>query len=229
MFATSGAVLLGILLGLRHAFEPDHLAAVSTLVTEAGSVRRGALLGALWGLGHTASLMIVGAALVVAGAALPARAAAGFELGVAIMLIALGVRAVVRALPRAEAGSRDAAPHVHGEHRHAHGGPMPHLHVGGRVLTWRPLLVGVVHGLAGSGALTALAFAELPGAAARITYVALFGIGSIAGMAIASGVAGAALGRVARTPRARRGFALSTGAVSIVVGVMWGVPMLALI
>ena len=224
MFASAGAVLLGVLLGLRHAFEPDHLAAVSTLVADTSSARRGALLGVIWGLGHTASLIVVGTALLLAGAALPVRAAAGFELAVAAMLIVLGVRAVVRALRTGGGGFV----HVHSHHgvRHAHAGPADHVHVGRQMVAWRPLVVGLVHGLAGSGALTALVFAELPTAWARITYIALFGAGSVAGMALASGVAGATLGRVARTSRARRGFALSTGLISIAVGVAWSLPQL---
>src|SRR5690242_8344285 len=91
-------MLIGILLGMRHALEPDHLTAVGTLVTEARGARRGALLGMMWGLGHTASLVIVGGVLVVTGAALPARAAAAFELAVAIMLVLLGARALWRAV-----------------------------------------------------------------------------------------------------------------------------------
>jgi ABC-type nickel/cobalt efflux system permease component RcnA len=224
MFASAGAVFLGVLLGLRHAFEPDHLAAVSTLVGETTTIRRGALLGAVWGLGHTISLVLVGGALLLAGASLPARTAAAFELAVAAMLIALGIRAILRGLPRVD---RRGPPHAHGARHHAHEGPIPHVHLRGTVLAWRPLGVGLVHGLAGSGALTALAFAELPGTAARVTYVVLFGLGSIAGMSIASGVAGAALSRLSRTPRARRGFALSTGTISIAVGIAWGLPMLA--
>jgi len=227
MFASAGAVLLGVLLGLRHAFEPDHLAAVSTLVADTSSARRGALLGVIWGLGHTASLIVVGGALLLAGAALPARAAAGFELAVAAMLIALGVRAVIGALRGGADG--EVRTHSHHGHRHAHAGAPDHVHVAGRSVAWRPLIVGLVHGLAGSGALTALVFAELPTAWARITYIALFGAGSVGGMALASGVAGATLGRVARTPRARRGFALSTGILSIAVGIAWGLPQLGVL
>src|SRR5690348_3338274 len=93
-------MMIGVLLGMRHALEPDHLTAVGTLVTEARGARRGALLGMMWGLGHTASLVFVGGVLVATGAALPARAAAGFELAVAVMLVVLGVRALWRAAVR---------------------------------------------------------------------------------------------------------------------------------
>jgi hypothetical protein len=87
-------------------------------------------------------------------------------------------------------------------------------------------VVGLVHGLAGSGALTAIVFAQLSGSAARIVYMVLFGVGSIAGMAIASGVAGATLQILARSGEVRRRIAFATGVVSIVVGLSWGIPLL---
>ncbi|MCW5807819.1 MAG: high-affinity nickel-transport family protein, partial [Deltaproteobacteria bacterium] len=87
--------------------------------------------------------------------------------------------------------------------------------------------VGVVHGLAGSGALTALVFAELPTLGARVAYLALFGIGSVAGMALASGVAGASLHRLAATGRRRRTLGIATGALSILVGIAWAIPLVA--
>jgi len=221
--ASLTGMLLGLLVGLRHALEPDHLTAVSTLVTEVRDARRGALLGAIWGVGHTVALVIVGAALLAAGASLPGRVAAGFECAVSAMLILLGVRAIVRAIPLGEAAP--VAPHRHGPFEHAHAVAAPHIHVAGRVVAWRPLVIGLVHGLAGSGALTALVFAALPTTALRIAYIALFGLGSVAGMAIASGVAGASLRAVTRRPGARRTLSLVTGAVSIAVGLLWAIPI----
>ena len=85
--------------------------------------------------------------------------------------------------------------------------------------------MGLVHGLAGSGALTAIAFAELPGARARLLYKTLLGPGSIAGMALASGAAGVTLRVIFRSRGARRGLALVAGGLSITVGVMWSIPL----
>lgn len=223
MTASLTGILLGLLVGLRHAFEPDHLTAVSTLVTEARDGRRGAWLGAIWGLGHTLSLVLVGVVLLAAGATLPVHVAAWFEIAVSGMLILLGARSIAKALRPGEA---PATAHSHGEVAHTHGAIIPHLHVRGRVVAWRPLLVGLVHGLAGSGALTALVFAELPTVALRLIYITLFGLGSVAGMAIASGVAGASLSAAAHKPSTRRALSLVTGAVSIVVGFVWAVPMI---
>jgi hypothetical protein len=94
-----------------------------------------------------------------------------------------------------------------------------------RTLAWRPLTVGLVHGLAGSGALTAIVFADLPGAGARLVYMTLFGLGSIAGMALASGAAGVTLRLVARSGGTRRGLGFVTGALSMTVGILWSIPL----
>ncbi len=224
--ASLGGIVLGLLVGIRHAFEPDHLTAISNLVVEANDARRGALLGAIWGLGHTLSLLIVGIVLLVLGVVLPTAVAAGFECAVALMLIVLGVRSIVRA---ARAIDGPITAHRHREHEHEHAASTAHLHLGRTTFAWRPLAIGLVHGLAGSGALTALVFAELPGNALRIAYITLFGAGSIAGMAIASGVAGASLGAIARGPRTRRSLALVTGIVSVAVGIGWGIPMVGIL
>src|SRR5256714_684357 len=150
---------LGSLLGMRHALEPDHLTAVSTLVTGERSSVRAAMLGASWGVGHTLSLVIVGAALVVLRTEMPARVADIFEMFVAVMLVALGIRAIVLAVRQGPIGP--AHTHHHGHIVHKHAGATPHVHVGRWTLARRPLLVGAVHGLAGSGALTALVLATL--------------------------------------------------------------------
>jgi high-affinity nickel-transport protein len=222
MLASIGGILLGLLVGLRHAFEPDHLTAVSTLVVEARDARRGTLLGMIWGVGHTAALVLVGTLLLATGAALPARTEAVFELGVALMLVVLGVRALWL-------GARDGKlggvhHHRHGGGEHIHAGPDAHLHISGRTFALRPLIVGLVHGLAGSGAMTALVFAELPDLASRVVYIVLFGLGSIFGMAVASGAVGASLQRVALTRQRQRAFAIASGVLSIVLGIVWGIP-----
>jgi len=216
-------VLLGLFVGLRHAFEPDHLTAMATLVGDARGARRGALLGAIWGLGHTLALVIVGCVLLVLGVALPARLAAMFELAVAGVLVVLGVRAI--AIAWRDGARGPTREHRHGAHHHVHGGPLAHVHAFGHVLAWRPLAVGLVHGLAGSGALTALVFAHLASAGERLAYISLFGVGSIAGMAIASAIASASLGAV--SGRAHRMLMFGAGAVSIVLGVAWSVPLYA--
>ncbi len=220
---TASGLVLGVGLGRRPALEPDHLAAVSTLVTDPRGRFRGAILGALWGLGHTTSLFVVGFLLALLHADMPDRLADVFELGVAFMLIFLGVRALGRALRGGNQGA--IAPHTHGGLRHEHHGPAAHVHVGTATLAIRPLVVGLIHGLAGSGALTAWVIAELPTTTARLVYIALFGIGSVFGMAILSGLVGWPLARFGRSPRVFRALSVVTGVVSMVFGVYWGIPL----
>jgi high-affinity nickel permease len=224
VIGTVAAIAVGLLVGTRHAFEPDHLAAVSTLVTTARSPRGATALGLLWGVGHTIALLAVGISLVFVDGMLPARLASAFELAVAAMLVVLGIRAVIRGV-RNTGG--DAGLHHHGGAVHFHAGAGDHVHVGTRALAWRPLTIGLVHGLAGSGALTALAFAELPTTAARIVYMLLFGIGSIAGMALATGITGSVLARIARGGNTQRVLAITSGCASCICGIAWAVPLLA--
>jgi hypothetical protein len=214
---------LGSLLGMRHALEPDHLTAVSTLVSEGHDTRRAALLGVCWGVGHTLTLLLVGVALIVLRAEMPAYASDVFELGVALMLIGLGARAIVIAARQGPSGPVHV--HAHGGHVHTHHGVPAHVHIGAWTLARRPLLVGAVHGLAGSGALTALVLATLPTTTARLTYIVLFGVGSTLGMAALSGLLGWPLARVGNYRGVARGISFAVGCVSVALGIVWGYPL----
>jgi high-affinity nickel-transport protein len=214
---------LGSLLGMRHALEPDHLAAVSTLVTRERSGYKAALVGACWGLGHSLSLLVVGAALILLRAEMTARVSDAFELCVALMLIGLGWRAIYQAARQGPAGP--AHVHQHGQVVHVHAGVPAHVHVGHWTLARRPLLVGAVHGLAGSGALTALVLTTLPTTAARIAYISLFGLGSTIAMAALSGLLGWPLARLGAHQTLARGMSLAVGCLSIGLGLTWGYPL----
>ena len=214
----------GSLLGMRHALEPDHLAAVSTLVGGERSSYRAALLGLFWGLGHTAALIVAGAALVLLRAEMPAGAAAGFELLVAAMLIGLGLRALGQAARLGADGPSRL--HRHGPVLHAHAGVPAHVHIGTWTLARRPLLIGAVHGLAGSGALTALVLTTLPSRPAQLAYVVLFGLGSTLGMAALSGLLGWPLARLGSHRSFARAVSFGVGCGSIAIGVWWGLPVL---
>jgi hypothetical protein len=219
--ASSG---LGSLLGMRHALEPDHLAAVTTLVSRERSSLKAAWLGLCWGLGHTTSLVIVGALLVVFRAEMPAGLSSLFELLVAFMLIGLGIRSIVLAIRQGPRGPQQI--HRHGRIVHRHAASPAHMHVGVWTLARQPLLVGVVHGLAGSGALTALVLTTLPSTSARLVYMALFGLGSTFGMAALSGLLGWPLARFSTHHAVTRGISLVVGMVSIGMGVFWGLQSL---
>ncbi|HET6320256.1 MAG TPA: nitrile hydratase accessory protein [Chloroflexota bacterium] len=203
----------GTLLGVRHALEPDHLAAVSTLMTGERSSAKAAWLGACWGLGHTLTLFAAGALLVLLNAEMPAVASAAFEFGVVLMLVGFGVRAIYQG-----AYGRLAGP----THSHATRG----LSIRRWTIARRPLVVGAMHGLAGSGAITALVVATLPSTLTRLSYLALFGIGSTAGMAVLSGLLGWPLARAGGHGATMRSLSLAVGCVSTVLGLVWGYPLI---
>lgn len=210
---------------MRHALEPDHLAAVSTLMTRERSGYRAAWLGACWGLGHTLALVVVGAVLVVLRTEMPPRVAVLFELAVAVMLIALGARTILQAVR----GGLDGPSALH-RHRwvvHQHSGAPVHVHIGSWTLARRPLIIGAVHGLAGSGALTALVLATLPSIGAQLTYIALFGLGSTMGMAVLSGLLGWPLARLGSHHAVARGATLLVGGTSAAIGLAWGYPLIS--
>jgi cytochrome c biogenesis protein CcdA len=201
MLAVIASCGLGLVVGMRHALEPDHLAAVSALVADEPRPHRASLLGALWGVGHSVSLIGAGALLLALRTQMPPRWADGFELFVAVVLIALGIRSL-RSIHRS---------------RHSH----THVHLG-RLTLARPFAVGIAHGLAGTGAITALALATMPGRAAALIWIAAFAIGSILGMALISGVAGFPLQRLSRAPRAQSALLGAVGGLSLAVGLVWG-------
>ncbi len=205
---------------MRHALEPDHLAAVSTLATEQRSGREGVWLGVVWGLGHSFSLMVVGGTLALVGGTMPPTVTAALEVAVAAVIILLGIRALRRSLVEGTVGTDST--HSHGPLEHSHPTSMDHLHVKGRTLATRPLLVGLLHGLAGSGALTALVIAELPTLSARLAYLLVFSLGTMAGMALVTGLAGVPMMRLSRAPRVATALLSLAGVLSIVVGLWWG-------
>ncbi len=186
-------LLLGMVLGLKHAVEADHLAAVTTMVAQRSSLFASALVGGLWGIGHTISLLLAGVVVILLHVRISEKTALGLEMGVAFMLIAMGINAVVK-LKRG--GQIHLHPHRHGALAHAH----LHLHDGlpeaeprthhGLRLSPRPMLVGMVHGLAGSAALMLLVLTTIPSPLVGFAYIAVFGIGTIAGMMFMSALVG---------------------------------------
>jgi hypothetical protein len=227
MFAIFTGCLFALALGVRHAVEPDHLAAVSSLVAEGSlaprSARGAALLGAWWGLGHTLSLFVLGGALFALRTQVSTRLDDAFELAVAATLLFLGARAINRARTT---GTRGAAhDHHHGAHHHLHSGPQAHVHVGRLTLASRPLFVGLVHGIAGSGALAALAMASMPSLGAGLWFLAWFGLGAAMGMALLAGLAGLALHRAVGSTRGHAVLVGAAGALSLVFGLVKGWPL----
>jgi hypothetical protein len=212
------------LLGMRHALEPDHIAAVSTLVSREQNGYRAAWLGVCWGLGHTCTLFVVGLGLVLVRREIPAGLADAFEIAVAVMLIGLGLRSVLQAAQLGLKGPTRL--HRHRWIVHQHSGIPAHVHIGRWTFARRPLLIGAVHGLAGSGALAALVLATLPSTASRLAYMVLFGLGSTAGMAALSGLLGWPLARLGAHEHVTRGISFIVGCASVVLGIAWGYPLI---
>ena len=224
MWSSPTAVLgLGFLLGLRHALDLDHLAAVSTIVSERRSLWRSSLVGVVWGIGHTTSLLAVAIVVIGLHAQIPPMVSQALELGVAAMLVGLGAR-LLYAVARGDA--LHAHVHDHTGLAHVH----PHIHARGVAAHEhapshrRPFLVGLVHGLAGGGTLMLAVAAAIPDAAVALAYVAVFGLGSIGGMTLTSTVFSlasvAAAGRYTSADRWLRGCAAVTS-VAVGIGLAW--------
>jgi hypothetical protein len=211
--------LLGITQGFRHAFEPDHLAAVSTMVVEQRSRRASVLFAATWGVGHSLVLTIVGGILFAFRREMPARLADSFELVVGTMLVLLGALAI----RKAARDGRSGASMFHSHHRlaHRHEGDPDHMHVFRWTLARRPLVVGIVHGLAGSGALATLVMAKLSSVLHGVLFMVLYGAGATLGMTTLAAIVAGPLARLSRWQRALPVLLGITGLFSIGLGVVW--------
>src|SRR3954447_14572260 len=191
-----GILGLGFLLGMQHALEGDHIAAVSSIAARRSHVADIVKHGLTWGLGHTLTLFVFAGAAILLGHAIPESIARPIETAVGIMLMGLGSHVLWR-LWRDRVhfhrhGHDDGTVHFHA-HSHAGdpvaGDAMPHAriaHVHGHAFRWRTLLVGLMHGMAGSAALLLLAATQAASPAAGLFYVLLFGIGSMIGMGVLS-------------------------------------------
>jgi ABC-type nickel/cobalt efflux system permease component RcnA len=222
---------LGLVFGLRHATEADHIIAVSTIVSEQRNLLRSAAVGALWGIGHTASLIFVGTLVLALRVAVPRGLASWLEFGVALMIIALGASAIVRALGRRRPRvhlhqhKHDGLSHVHLHFHeqgteHARAAAKAHSHAVTRI-GFKPLLVGAMHGLAGSATLTLLVLTQVDSAALGLFYLTVFGLGSVVGMLLMSGLIGLPFALAARRfDGPHHGLQTVAGGLSIVFG-LW--------
>jgi high-affinity nickel-transport protein len=207
-------IALGFFLGMRHATDPDHVIAVSTIVSREREIGKSAWIGAFWGIGHTLTIFAVGAAIILFDVAISPRIGLSMELAVGLMLILLGVMNVVsffQGLPSSP--TRAGTPvspqgevihshaHSHGDYIHTHShshGPEVHGHQGENPVAWldrallrfkvyrplRPLMIGIVHGMAGSAAVALLVLATIRDPRWAVAYLLVFGIGTTAGMMV---------------------------------------------
>lgn len=209
MTSSLAILAIGFLLGMRHATDPDHVIAVSTIVSRERSIVKAGWIGMLWGIGHTLTILVVGAAIILFGLAIPARLGLTMEFSVGLMLILLGVLNVTGAMRHLSEKFSPAHPKVTGDHAHIHQhGSRMHVHwhshqAGqehhaeslkppkwaqrpatrlGLFHTLRPLSVGLVHGLAGSAAVALLVLTTIREPRWAVLYLLIFGVGTIAGM-----------------------------------------------
>jgi high-affinity nickel-transport protein len=205
-------LLLGFFLGMRHATDADHVIAIATIVSRQRTLRGSVLIGAAWGIGHTLTILAVGSAIILFGVVIPARVGLAMELAVGVMLVILGLLTLTgmgRVLRDAIAPGRPLLEHALAVHDHAHAhGDYVHAHAHGHeardhghrvdqtplarldrrlgtlsLYQWlRPLVVGIVHGLAGSAAVALLVLAAVRDPTWAIAYLLLLGVGTVAGM-----------------------------------------------
>ena len=209
MISGLAILTIGFFLGMRHATDPDHVIAVSTIVSRERSLTKAALIGALWGVGHTITIVIVGAGIILFNLVIPPRAGLTMEFAVGLMLILLGILNLTGITKWVSEKFSPTHPHITGEHAHIHE-HNSHLHFhwhahqplkehhGDSLTTptWlqrpfsklglfhslRPLLVGIVHGLAGSAAVALLVLSTIRQPRWGVLYLLIFGLGTIAGM-----------------------------------------------
>jgi high-affinity nickel-transport protein len=201
---------LGFVLGVRHATDPDHVVAVGTIVSRERTIRSAALVGALWGLGHTFTILLAGGAIVFFGLVVPPRVGLTLELSVALMLIGLGAWSLVQ-VRRPSAGP------------HAHEVQMGRLdrRFGGLGLyqAVRPFVIGAVHGLAGSAAVALLVVATIHEPVLSLAYLLVFGLGTIAGMLLITAALALPFACTARSLLGvNRSLALAAGLLSVGFG-----------
>jgi ABC-type nickel/cobalt efflux system permease component RcnA len=243
MITLLSIIVLGFFLGMRHATDPDHVIAVTTIVSRQRSIRHAALIGVLWGFGHTITILAVGSAIILFGIVIPPRLGLTMELSVGLMLILLGIlnlSGIMRWITERVTPlqfERHTHPHGHGDyiHSHPHGhDPEKHGHaedatpVGwmdrvfgklGLYQVVRPLVVGVVHGLAGSAAVALLVLTTIRVPSWAILYLLVFGIGTVAGMMlITAAIAVPFAYSNSRFVRLNRALGLVSGLVSLVFG-----------
>jgi ABC-type nickel/cobalt efflux system permease component RcnA len=219
-----GIIGLGFLLGMQHALEVDHVAAVSSIAARRDNVADIVKHGLTWGLGHTLTLFAFAGAALALGQAIPDNLARPIETAVGVMLVGLGGHVLWRLWRdrvhfhkhRHEDGTVHLHAHSHAGETVAHA-RAPHSH--GHGFRWRTLLVGLMHGMAGSAALLVLTVSQAPSVAVGLGYVALFGVGSMIGMGALSSVIAVPLALSARwLTWANQGLQGAVGLITVAIG-----------
>ncbi|GAX89666.1 sulfite exporter TauE/SafE family protein [Effusibacillus lacus] len=181
-YSLLSVLLFGFVLGIKHAIEPDHVIAVSTIASHSKSLLRSTFAGIFWGIGHSVTLLLIGLGLILFKIELPDSIAMSFEFLVGIMLVGLGVSSILAIRKQKfhiHEHEHDGQLHKH-FHSHQHETGNKHLHVD--VSYFKSMLIGLVHGLAGSAAMVLLTMSSVSSAWEGVLYILLFGAGTILGM-----------------------------------------------
>ena len=178
------ALFFGFLLGVKHALDADHIVAVTTIVSRSNSLLRSALVGLSWGIGHTLTLFVAGFVVLVLKLTIPDRLSLSMEFVVGVLLVVLGVPIIKQLV----ASRSHFHLHQHGDKRHLHSHSHRDTPEHGHRHIRKPLLIGMVHGLAGSGALTVLVISTMSSVAQGLIFLLVFGVGSMLGMLLFSGL-----------------------------------------
>jgi high-affinity nickel permease len=243
MIALLSIVALGFFLGMRHATDPDHVIAVTTIVSRQQSIRHASLIGILWGFGHTITILVVGSAIILFGIKIPPRLGLSMELSVGLMLILLGVlnlsgimRWITETFTPAQSENRtdshllekSVVRHSHSSSSEKHDHEAENRSVGWMDRTFgqlgiyqvvRPLVVGLIHGLAGSAAVALLVLTTFRVPSLAVAYLLVFGIGTIAGMMlITTAIALPFKYSKTRFARLNHGLGLVSGIISVAFG-----------
>jgi ABC-type nickel/cobalt efflux system permease component RcnA len=223
-------LLFGFVLGMRHAVEADHIAAVASLSSQSKSTREGMRMGAAWGLGHTLTLFFFGSIVLFVANIVPEQIVRGIEFAVGIMLIILGgdvLRHVIRDRVHFHSHTHSKTGGADQRHFHAHShtgekkqdhNPASHQHSHPKGFPLRALLVGLMHGMAGSAALILLTLQTLSSPWLGLVYIAVFGVGSMAGMALFSVVISIPLRAARQMTLVYNGFQTAIGVATIGLG-----------
>ena len=177
---------LGFILGMKHALDADHVVAVSSIVAKNRSLLSSSIIGAFWGIGHTITLFLMGFLILTLKITIPAQVALLMEMAVGVMLVFLGgivAAGLIKERMDYHLHQHEGRSHVH-VHKHTHVEPHQHQHAIRR--GYRSMVIGMVHGLAGSAALMLLVVSSIQSVMEGLLYVVIFGLGSVVGMMIIS-------------------------------------------
>lgn len=212
LFSATPFLALGFILGLQHALEADHVAAVSTIAAQHKDFRRSSIMGALWGIGHTATLLLIGLIVLTFKISIPERFAISFELLVGVMLVALGANLLLKF----KKDNLHVHKHEHDNDRHIH--LHSHKDSNGHNHAHKSALIGALHGLAGSGALMLIVAGATSNTISGMLFIAIFGFGSIMGMAATSAIITLPIVYSNKIGRVDQIIKCSAGILSIAIG-----------